>query len=202
MKRTIAFCAALLGGANGLASGQIPGIELTLFPRVGVYKPVGALAEFAASTAELRGATALGMSVELQLPLLPINLRGNLEYVPGADAAINDRDLDVDNALLLLSGDLVFRLLPAVSPIQPYLLAGAGVKKYNFDNAFATALFSFPDDRDWMAHLGAGLGLKLGPLSIAAEVSDYISWFEMLGGDGGKLQNDLFATVGLKIGLF
>jgi hypothetical protein len=192
--------AALLA-ATGSATGQVPGIELRLFPRVGVYKPVSTLAEFQASTAELRGSTAFGLSVELQLPLLPLNLRGNVDYVRGADGAVNDQDLDVDNSLLMLSADLVLRLLPAVSPIQPYLMAGAGVKRYDFDDRFATALFSFPDDRDFTAHLGVGLGLKLGPLNVAAEATDYISWFELAGGADGKLQNDLLLMVGIKFGI-
>jgi hypothetical protein len=192
---TLACWAAELGA-------QVPGIDLTVTPRVGAYRPGGDLAESAGSRARLGRATAFGASVELRLPILPAALRANIDYVPSLTGTVNGAEVADDNKLLLLSGDLVFHLLPAISPVQPYVLAGAGTKKYDFDNAYATAVFSFPDDSDLAAHLGAGVGLKLGPIGALVEVTDYLSRFQLAGGGDRKIQNDVLVMAGLRIGLF
>jgi hypothetical protein len=201
MKRTIVLASLLLANATGLAA-QLPGVGLNVFPRVGTYRPANSLAESGGSEARLQNGRALGLSAELQLPLLPLHLRGNVDYVLATAGEVNDVEYDSDNTILILSADLVYRLLPSISPVQPYLLAGAGMKKYNFDNSFATALFSFPDQDNFTVHLGGGLGVKLGPLSVIGEVSDFVSRFEAQETGDRKLQNDLFAMVGVRFGLF
>jgi hypothetical protein len=199
---TLALLAAVLI-LPGTVAAQVPGIELNFFPRIGRFKPTSELAEFSGSSAELRGSTAFGVSAELGLPLLPVNLRASLDFVPGTDAVLNDDAVfEGDNQLLIITGDLVFRLAPPLLPVQPYLLVGGGLKKYDFDN-FATALVTFEDTKDLTGHLGAGISLKLGPIGVSAEVSDYVSWFKVEdGGSGSKMQNDLFTMVGVRIGMF
>src|SRR5688572_9051603 len=61
-------------------SAQIPGVNLNLFPRVGVFQPRSNLTEEGVE-AKLRGGLAIGLSAEFTLPLLP-DIRANLEYVP------------------------------------------------------------------------------------------------------------------------
>jgi hypothetical protein len=97
-------------------------------------------------------------------------------------------------------GDLMFRPLPGIIPVQPYLFAGGGVKKYKFRD-FTTATFGSDDNSsDPTLHAGAGVGLGIGPMSVVVEGGDYISRFKRLG--DSKLQNDLYAMVGVKLGLF
>jgi hypothetical protein len=201
MKLTIVMAGLLLANVARV-DAQLPGVDLSLYPRVGSYRPAGALAEQSGSEARLQPGRAVGLSAELQLPLLPLHLRGNVDYVLNTNGEVNEQVYNSDNSILILSADLVYRLLPSIVPVQPYLLAGAGVKKYDFDNSFATALFSFPDRNDFTVHLGAGLGFKLGPIGVLGEVGDYVSRFETQETGDRKLQNDLFAMVGVRVSLF
>ena len=180
----------------GPAAAQVPGINLELVPRIGVYRPLSDLSD----DVKLGGDLAIGLAAELDLPLLPIGLRANMDYATGAPISFGDAEREGENTVLTLVGDVVFNLLPRISPLQPYLLAGAGVKRYEFDPGSGGALF--PEDAsDFTGHLGAGLNLRLGPAGVLIEVSDYISSFDDGSGDS-KLQNDLFATAGFRIGLF
>lgn len=182
------------------AAAQVPGINLSLFPRVGVYQPLGDLgdlsAQQSASSVKLAGGPAIGLSAELSLPILPFGVRANLDYALGMGAKIDGGEADdAEHTVLALTVDAVLRLAPGISPIQPYLLGGIGTRKYDFDE-------SGPEDQSNAAfHLGAGLGFKLGPLSLVAEVSDYLSQFQFAGADK-KLQNDVFIMAGFKIGMF
>jgi len=178
-------------------SAQIPGVNLNLFPRVGVFQPRSNLTEEGVE-AKLRGGLAIGLSAEFTLPLLP-DIRANLEYVPKVGTTQNDVDDDTENSLLALTADLVMSLAPPLSPIKPYLLVGGGVKRYEFDSSIGTST----KESDPTLHVGAGVGLKLGPLLLVGEASDYISRFEFDNTDSGKkLQNDIFFMVGFKIGMF
>ena len=56
------------------------------------------------------------------------------------------------------------------------------------------------------AYAVLGLDFGLGPLSLNAELSDYISWYDVVAGIEGDseestMQHDLFMTVGFAIGL-
>ena len=93
-------------------SAQIPGVNLNLFPRVGVFQPRSNLTEEGVE-AKLRGGLAIGLSAEFTLPLLP-DIRANLEYVPKVGTTQNDVDDDTENSLLALStGNNSERLMPS-----------------------------------------------------------------------------------------
>jgi hypothetical protein len=76
--------------------------------------------------------------------------------------------------------------------LQPYLLAGAGVKRYSGEG---------DDQSKFTGHVGAGADLKLGPIGLLAEINDYISSFEDETTGDSKLQNDVFISLGFRIGL-
>ncbi|HSL70237.1 MAG TPA: outer membrane beta-barrel protein [Longimicrobiales bacterium] len=191
---------ALAVGASS-SSAQVPAIDFTLFPRAGLYQSLGNLAEVNGDEIKLESGPAFGASAELALMFVPVSFRVGFDYVLPTGSTTNEvSSTDEDNTILMVTGDIVLRLAPGVSPIQAYLMAGGGTKRYEFKNmpnVFESSQSSFT------GHLGAGLSLKLGPLGIGAEVSDYISSFkpEFSTGDS-KLQNDVFLMAGLRIAIF
>lgn len=174
------------------AAAQIPGVNVVIAPRIGVYSPLGDLMETSTSELKIKSGLGLGVSVELDLPLSPINVRANLDAALGRgieEDGVKIGDVDVIN----LTGDLVLRPIPRVVA-QPYLLAGAGIKRYS--SGFGAGGNS---TSDFTGHVGVGIDAKLGPLGLLAEVSDYISSFKPNG--DSKLQNDVFIMAGIRIGL-
>lgn len=185
---------------------------LQIMPKAGVYIPGNDLATIRDGAEEIRtkleGSFAIGLALELARSGAPVGLRGNFDYITGTTITEDgiDRSDRSETTMLALTGDLVLRPIPRLLILQPYLLGGAGVKRYQFDRESlgGSLADAFPADRtDFAVHLGAGLEVGLGFLSLTAEVSDYISRFEADGQDGGrKLQNDVFAMVGVRLGLF
>jgi hypothetical protein len=180
---------------SGPAHAQL--FDIHLGPRVGMFTPLGALLEDDDGVeTKISSGVGLGASIELDIPFSPINVRANV------DAALN-RSLEIDGQKLVgseidviaLTGDLVFRPLPRILVVQPYLLAGAGIKKYSANDAND----AIDGESDFTGHVGIGADLRAGPVSLLAEISDYISSFEL--GGNSKLQNDVFVMVGLRIGL-
>lgn len=197
MLKTAVAAAFVLAMAAPVAA-QAPGVDLKINPRIGLYAPLTDLANAptAAGTvaAEKTGSLALGLGAELGLAGLPFNLRANLDYVTGSEIDAAGSVVDgVDTKILMLAGDLVFRPLPKLILIQPYLYAGGGLRQYDFDT-------DIEDASDPMIHLGGGVDLSLGPLALNAEVGDYISWFEVTDTES-EVQHDLFVSVGLVFGL-
>ena len=192
-----AIAAAFLLGMATPATAQ----ALKLNPRVGAYVP---LTDFPGTTSEnliveRTGSLALGLGAELALAGLPFNLRANLDYVTGSELEAAGTTLDgVDTKILMVAGDLVFRPLPKLILVQPYLYAGGGLRQYDFDTDNTSAL---EDASDPVIHVGGGLDLSLGSLALNAEIGDYISWYEVQDSDS-ETQHDVFVSVGLVLGLF
>lgn len=201
------IAAACLLATTAPLQAQAPGIDVRLNPRIGLYQPLSDLgeAQAAATTtaAELSGSLALGLGVEIDLMLLPVGVRFNLDYATGSEVQYADdgvtTDPGVETTLLAVVGDVMFRPLPKLILVQPYLFAGAGLKQYDFETSTATAE-TFQDEGDFTLHLGGGFDVGLGPLALNAELGDYISWFELQDADS-EMQHDLFVTVGFSIGL-
>src|SRR5687767_12364932 len=137
------------------ASAQIPGINLNLGARAGMFSPRSTLAETTFGDLKLKSGLGVGASLELDLPLSPINVRANLDAALGAKVMLDDVEGDEDVDVIAITGDLVFRPLPRIVVFQPYLLAGAGIKKYSFESDP-----DFPDDdldeSDFTGHIGLG----------------------------------------------
>jgi hypothetical protein len=195
MKR---FClaATLLVLVPTALSAQIPGINLNLGARAGMFSPMSTLAETLFGDLKLKPGLGIGASLELDLPLSPINVRANVDAALGAKLELDDGETGDEVDVIAITGDLVFRPLPRIVVFQPYLLAGAGIKRYSSE----TAGTAFDDQSDFTGHIGIGGDLKVGPLAVLAELSDYISSFTSGSGES-KLQNDVFVMVGFRIGM-
>jgi hypothetical protein len=181
--------------------GQVPGIGLKINPRIGLYVPLTDLGEQTVGsttvTVAMESSLAIGLGLELDLPLVPVNFRANLDYATGSRVQEGDTAGDGgETTLLALVADVVFRPLPRVVVAQPYLFAGGGFKQYD-----PTDAQSFQSGSDPTIHLGAGLDVGLGPLAFNAELGDYLSWFQITEGADSKMQHDLFVTIGFSIGL-
>jgi hypothetical protein len=165
----------------------------------------------------------LGLLAEIRTPLSFVNLRGNLLYVPSdlalyqqtGTSSCGDHCSEIvygyepvaSGTLLIAVGDLVLRT-PRIWRVQPYVLAGGGIKHYNFaqkelGGEFAAAYQRDVTDRT--LHLGLGTDWRLGRYGIIAEVSNYFSMFDVQPGvqpSSEHMQNDILYRVGIRVPLF
>lgn len=189
---TLAACCLALVAAP--ADAQF----LKVNPRIGLYVPLSDLGEAAGQTVALDNSLALGLGLELGVPILPFNVRANLDYA--SDVAVTYEGLDEEAArttVLAVVADAVFRL-PRMVLLEPYLFAGGGLKQYDFDTDDAS---SFSDSSDPTLHLGGGLDLGFRSFTLNAELGDYVSWFELQDGDS-QVQHDVFLMIGFSVGMF
>lgn len=194
MKKLV-LIAGMLAVTAGPAAAQVPGVDLVIAPRAGLFMPLSSLVEASESPErQIKSGLAFGVTAELDLPASPVNFRVGLDATQGRplEKAGATGKADIVN----LVGDIVFRPLPRVVVLQPYLLAGGGFKWYTFKEAPS----DMEDRRDITGHFGAGVDLKLGSIGLVAEVSDYVSSFMSESGSK-RLQNDVFLMAGLRIGL-
>jgi hypothetical protein len=198
------IAAAVLLAAAAPAVAQVPGVDLKLNPRIGVYNAVSDLGEMNGRTASLDNSLAVGLGAELQFAALPFGIRANLDYATGTELGGSNQEVTPtqDATLLAVAADLVFRPLPDALPLQPYVFVGGGLKQYDFESSGVMDAGEFRDESDPTLHLGLGLDLGFGPLGLNAELGDYISWWETYTNtDETEIQHDIFLTVGFAIGL-
>ena len=197
------------------AAAQVPGLDVQLVPKVGFYSPVTDLQAAADAAGEIvddrGGSLAFGLALDLGVPLSPLNVRVGFDYVTAseftyADTTGADLEANGEQTMLAIAGDVILRPIPKLLIVQPYLLAGAGVKRYDFSFADAAdgsdVEEAFPEsETDFTVHAGLGLDLGIGPIALVAELSDYVSWYDAEGGDS-EMQHDLFVMAGVRVGLF
>lgn len=144
---------------------------------------------------------AYSLGVELAISG-PLSGRATLAYGTSADIELEEAgcpDCEARNNVLNATAALVFRPLPGGLPIQPYLLGGAGVKHYDLESLDALGRAPLRDQTRNTLLVGAGIEVRLGPLRVVTELSDYIS--PVFGAnDMETTQNDLFLTAGLMLG--
>ncbi len=197
MKR---YMFALVGIAL-LAPAAVHAQGISVTPSVGIYIPASDLYQLRDDaeqiiSVEKQGTFALGLNVELGM------FRGSVAYASGAQ--LNERGVqnqeDIgEGKLLAVAGDLVLRPIPRLIIVQPYLIAGAGLRREDYsyqDDGVGNALPS--DKSDLALHAGIGLDVMLGGIGLVAEVSDFITKDE----EDDWNQHDAFAFVGLKFRLF
>ena len=191
MKKFFVFVATAAGLAVIPAAAQAQ----TITPQIGVYIPGNSVDSLrtAAKTVSVQreGTLALGLNIDLGV------LLGSIAYA--TEAKLNDKtstNTDVGKGkLIAAAADLVIRPIPRLIVIQPYLLAGAGVRRadYSYDTSGFDA---FPkNDTDLALHAGVGADIMLGPVGVSAEVTDFISKDTA---DKWK-QHDAFGFAGLRL---
>jgi hypothetical protein len=114
--------------------------------------------------------------------------------VSGQDKIIGERLPQTDVQLLAYSAGLELQL-PSYNRFGPYLLAGVGVKSYDFDLPAVKAV----KDREF--NVGAGVNVTLlQNVALNLQARDFISEFSAsLDGVENELQHDIFVAAGLTL---
>ena len=191
MKKFLLFVATAAGMSVIPAVAQAQ----TITPQIGFYIPGNSVDSIRSAAKEVRvnreGTLALGLNIDLGV------LRGSIAYASAAK--LNEKtstNTDVgEGKLIAAAADLVLRPIPRLIVIQPYVLAGAGVRRANY--SYDTNGFdAFPkNDTDFALHAGVGADIMLGPIGVSAEITDFIS---KDASDKWK-QHDAFGFAGLRL---
>lgn len=197
MRKLFLLAAGLLGGLVLPGFSQAQGITIT--PQIGVYVPGDDFESLRAGADSIRvdneGTLALGFNVDLGF------LRGSVAYASAAKLnrrGISGQDEIGEGKLLAVAGDLVLRPIPRILILQPYLLAGAGLRRADYDYDDDGISDAFPENEsDFALHAGIGADIMLGPIGIAAEITDFISKNQ----DDEWKRHDGFGFVGVKLRL-
>lgn len=190
----------VLAAAGLLTPAAARAQSISVTPAIGVYIPASDLYDLRDEaqqiTVDKEGTLALGLNVEAGM------LRGSVAYASGAQLnqrGVQNQDDIGEGKLLAVAADLVLRPIPRLIIVQPYLVAGAGLRREDFsyeDDGIGNALPS--DQSDFALHAGLGLDVSLGRLGLVAEVTDFITQDQEDKWD----QHDAFGFVGLKLRLF
>ncbi|MEX0890791.1 MAG: hypothetical protein WEB88_01385 [Gemmatimonadota bacterium] len=197
---TGAALAAALFVPHHALHAQAP-ISLKTVPRVGWFAPLATLDE----GMEMGSGPAVGVALELDMPMLPLNFRVNMDLAP--DIALrNAQGSEVTSgSVLAVVGDLVFRPAPTIAFARPYLLTGFGMRRYEFgpptDPEMLDAVTP-PTGSDFTFHAGVGVDVGDGPVALVVELSDYLSSWNGPEGSASSVQNDLFVSLGIRLGIF
>jgi opacity protein-like surface antigen len=197
MKRLLFVLAAAALAAPAAVHAQ----SITVTPSAGLYIPASDFYHLRddaqRATIEKEGTLGLGLNVEFG------SLRGSIAYATGSQ--INDRDGVVnqenigEGTVLAIAGDFVFRPIPRIVVVQPYLLLGAGLRREDYSYEDDGIRDAFPEGQsDFAFHAGIGADVMFGKIGIVAEITDFITQEPT----GEWSQHDAFGFVGLKFRVF
>ncbi|HEY0306389.1 MAG TPA: outer membrane beta-barrel protein [Longimicrobiales bacterium] len=115
-------------------------------------------------------------------------------FVSGTDKFQAARRAENDVKILAYSGGLSVEL-PKQWRVEPYLLAGVGVKSYDFDIPDTKA------EKDIEYNFGGGINLEIVKnLALNLQARDFVSEFSSsIYGVNNEWQNDLFIAAGLTL---
>jgi len=210
---SVATALALALGLLAVATPATAQGGVRLIPQVGLYVPLRDLGTVgsggnAVDVARKESTLGLGLSVEFAARQR-VSFRVNGVYGTESGVPIGDigcTACEARSTVTVLTGSVVARPIPNLLIIQPYLQAGAGIKRYDFDDDAARqeGFGAFVSDQNvFTGQLGLGLELNVGLGRLLFELSDFISGVELgsdqLSGDS-KLQHDMFLTIGFAIG--
>ncbi len=188
---TLLLCAAPAGALHA------QGIGWTVVPKIGFFTPLTSLSESSTGETKLKSALALGLALEIDFRATPIAFRANVDVATNSEARTGGLGTDLAADQLNLVGDLIFRPFARNYILQPFLLAGAGMKRYSFsDDEFDIST----SEQMFTAHVGGGVILDFGNIEVSAELSDYISSWDVSATES-KGQHDLFAMIALRVPL-
>lgn len=196
----------------GLAAPPEVSAQVRLIPQAGLYVPVSDLGRVGSGSEAVEiadGESTLGLGLSLELGAArALSFRVNGVYGTGSDVPVGGigcPDCSVRSTVALLTGSVVLRPLPELVILRPYLQAGAGLKRYDFDedDLDDEGLDAFLSDQNELTgQLGVGVELDAGFGRLLFEVSDFVSGFDLGDDDSAEenTQHDFFVTVGLAIG--
>jgi len=224
----IALAGALLL-APGAARAQSP-VRIDVVPRAAVYAPrneLGGVAQ-AGGPWYLRlgradASPAFELEASIRLPALPFSLRlvglaslpadvsGIFDCYPGLACPAILLESAAEVRVLGAVADLVWTLLPAMAPVRPFLLLGAGVKRYRYSWPAGEVLAEGGDHAasSFTTHAGAGIEFGVLGQSFRVEAADWWSGRgREIGADPGvagfgaprrRPQHDIAVSVGWRM---
>jgi len=209
-RATIPLCA--LGAAALLLGALAPApasAQVRLLPQVGLYAPVSDLGSVtgvqeARSFGERESSFAYGVAAEIGPPdgttFRVTGLYGTDGEVPVGGVGCTAAACEVRSTVLSLTGSVVLRPIPRIVLVQPYIVAGGGLKRYDYDFGSDTSVREAlgDDANELTGQLGVGVDWTLGIVNGTLELSDHVSGSVLE--DGGDTQHDFFLTLGLYLG--
>jgi hypothetical protein len=154
---------------------------------------------------------APGLAVELGGGDRGTSLRAGVGYATASNLPVGGFECaacEARSTLMTANVAAVIRPIPRIVVLQPHFVAGAGVKRYDFDPK------PIGDGESWTAvlrdqtrltgQLGVGAELSLLCLRTRLELSAFLSRFEPgespAGSEESDFQTDLFLTLAIPIG--
>jgi opacity protein-like surface antigen len=191
-RRTATALVFLLAGAAAPAAAQIH-----ITPAVGAFHPDRspfALDYEGESHRHLIRGRTLGLGLNLEAGIF----RGTIAYATNAkilrDGFAAEGPVG-EGQLLAVLGGLTLRPIPRFGGLQPYGIAGAGVKRFGYSWDEDGISNAFPSDQtDFALQAGLGLDMMLGAFGLTAEVSDMISV-------RSNVRHDTFLMLGMRLRL-
>ena len=185
--------------------------QVRLIPMAGLYNQFSDLPSVGSGFQNLKkeASWAYGAALELGKPD-KVSFRVNVLHateseVPVGSVGCSGSDC-ARSTLTSATATLALRPIPNLIIVQPYALAGGGVKRYDYttqnlkDEGLKTLL---SDQNQLTGHLGVGAEVNLGLVRLTGEVSDLLSKYDngqSTSSSSDQLQHDVFVTVGLVIG--
>lgn len=202
----LALAAAVLSLGPPAASAQ-GGVRV--IPQVGLYAPVSDLGQASSTDGAVEigeRESTLGFGLALELGARnTVSFRLNGVYGTESEVPVDGTgctDCTGRGTVAALTGSVVFRPIPNLIVVQPYLQAGGGLKRFDFDEDAAQAEgwdAFLSDQNELTGQLGVGVELNLLGFRALVELSDFVSGFDTEGGEG-ETQHDFFLTVGIALG--
>jgi hypothetical protein len=191
-----------------VAAAQKPSPRTTLVLTVGLFhpdQPLRAVPRDGESVySGLTTGPVLGLAAEIQTPLPGIAVRASGSYarLEMEVGSTEEEQVTSRSAVAAVGIDGVIRG-PRVGTGQPYLLLGAWVRRYDFDQEALTrgAAETYLEDEVRRAgHAGVGVVWSIGRWALIGEAGGWFGQFD----DGGESaapvrQQDFHATIGIRI---
>jgi hypothetical protein len=210
MLRALIRTTALAALATALLA-DAAAAQLRLIPQVGLFQPFTNLPSAGAGFEEVKkeASFAFGAALELGQPD-QVSFRVNVLHATDSEVPIEGTGVgcQTDCARSTVSSataSLILRPIPNIILVQPYLVGGGGVKRYDYtvEDLQNEGLRTLLNDQNQLTgHLGVGAEVNLGLLRLVGEVSDLLSTYDdgQDASSSDQLQHDVFVTVGLVIG--
>jgi hypothetical protein len=170
VRTAAALALAMVAAAHAAAQRQPVSVIVGLGAGQGAN-----LGDFNGTPGRLLGSTTPMLGIQAATPLRGVDLRITAQHAtPMLALRSASGDVLQDRAAVTtVTADLVMNL-PRIGAIRPYLLAGAGVRRYDFDQAWYQARGATVVPRDAVVptlHAGVGAAWKLGRAELFTEAS-------------------------------
>ena len=204
----LAAGAALLATTATPAAAQVTSPRVALVATAGYFHPDQPLRSVPQDGGPvysgLGSAAALGLAAEVRTPVRGIAVRLSSSYTrPELEVGATPEERTTSRSTVSAVGlDGVVRG-PRFGPAQPYLLLGAWVRRYDFDQDALTggAAETYADDETRRAgHAGVGVSWNVGRWAVLAEAGGWFGEFDDADEEVVRVrQQDFHLNLGVRV---